>query len=645
MTDTKTARIPLQRGIAYGGTALLCLLVLLTGCDPNLDVENPNEPNRSDVLATGADVESLIVSSFQAYHDVAHSDLGGIQGCGGDSWTSTINSLADHTTSTWGNYGHNPVASEPRQALPNTSASPNQCLIAVPWFRAYQGLAAASEGLKALDAGVQIDDGAGNARARAWAKFSQGLLHGQLALLYDKAFSVDETVQLVDESGEPIQPEFLSYREMAQAAVGYFQAAIDIANQNDFETPAGWTNGRVLTSDELAALAHSNIARYRARWPRNPSEAQEVDWAAVQSNLEQGHDFHFGSPTTGEWWSGLEVWTEWGGGAQQFAMVDNKTVGPADTSGAYQNWVNTPASERTPSDVPVILSPDERIPDPMQSITLSDGSSIAMNYGCLDVAVAFGFNTQETTGPVDGNPACGMAPSYIGWHVGFFMPATSSGLSHYSRYETYYGPCNTLQASFANEGFICDFTTFDKDMLMAEALWRQGQGGQAAAILNDYREGAGLGDVTATGVSGEDCVPRMPDGSCADFIHTLAYETGLIRSSEHTGDMWADKRRWGMLTTGTALQFPIPSQELNTLGEDLYTFGGVGGAGAAPVIQPGDQESILRKVRWSLNALEMQRQRRAQRPSTGAQRLIRMENGETRLEQPSSVKPPQTGMR
>ena len=623
MTETNATRT--RNGVRLGAVALLSCAILFMGCDPDLDVDNPNSPDRSEALATGSDVESLIVSSFNAYHDVAHSDLGGVLSeCQFTAWTSTINSMADHTTSNWANYGHDALGSEPRGEVPNSQAATPTCVFATPWFRAYQGLAAASEGLKAIEEGVQIgDEGQDNARARAWAKMSQGLLHGMLSILYDKSFIVDETVQLTDAQGNAIIPEFSSYQEVNSAAVSYLQSAITIASNNDFTIPAGWTNGTSLSSQQFIALAHSYIGRFMARWPRNPTEAQSVAWGDVASHLQQGHTFLFSMPANQGFWSGLDFWTEAGGASQQFSFVDGRTVGPADQSGDYQNWLSLPPSQRSPDSLKV-ETPDERIPEAIDSLTAPDGSAVSNKYGC-EPASLFGEATQEPTGPVAGNPVCGMAPSFIGYHNGTYMPAARGleGLSHYSRYETYYGPCSLIQQDRTFDGPVCEFTQFDKDMLLAEALWRDGQQQAAADILNGYRDGAGVGDVSADGVSGENCVPRTADGACAGFIQTLAYEKGLLVSAEHTGDMWADKRRWGMLTQGTANQFPVPAQELSTVGEEIYTFGGNVDGDAAPVIQEGNLESILRKVRWSLQVLEAQEQSRERRMPTqtaGAQR-------------------------
>lgn len=43
----------------------------------------------------------------------------------------------------------------------------------------------------------------------------------------------------------------------------------------------------------------------------------------------------------------------------------------------------------------------------------------------------------------------------------------------------------------------------------------------------------------------------------------------------NTGWYW-DARRWGDHYLGTPLQWPVPGEQLNVIGADLYTFGGVG---------------------------------------------------------------------
>jgi hypothetical protein len=42
-----------------------------------------------------------------------------------------------------------------------------------------------------------------------------------------------------------------------------------------------------------------------------------------------------------------------------------------------------------------------------------------------------------------------------------------------------------------------------------------------------------------------------------------------------------ERARLGILVPGTAYHYPVPARELETLGMESYTFGGVGGNGAA----------------------------------------------------------------
>jgi hypothetical protein len=49
--------------------------------------------------------------------------------------------------------------------------------------------------------------------------------------------------------------------------------------------------------------------------------------------------------------------------------------------------------------------------------------------------------------------------------------------------------------------------------------------------------------------------------------------------------MWWHARGVGTLMEGTLVHFPVNGRELDNLGLPIYTFGGVGNAGAAPPAQ------------------------------------------------------------
>lgn len=535
-------------------TAAVGAAVVLVGAGcSDLDVENPNAPDTRRALASAGDVKSLIGSSFLGYWEIAQFNSSGALYAG----------LADQNTSAWGNYGYLAYTSEPRVAWDNSPQVDSDIRASghEPWFECYAAIRSASDGLRAMDEGI-VDLGADAPVARAWAKLTQGLCHGFLGMVYDKAYIVDEGTQLTDEAGNAILPEFHPYNDVVDAAIGYLQEAMDIASANSFTTPASWMNGTVWDSDRMVAVIHSYMARFMANTPRSPSEAGNVDWAAVESHIRQGvgsvvngtgSDFVI-TGGAGPWWSGMKVWSAW---PSFLAHIDVRQVGPADQSGQYQDWIGESNPElRMPFDVE---TPDARIPDP--------GGIGAEGY-VIHAAAPF-------------------PPERGTYH-----------LSNYARSEyifSYFTP------NFTFDGPIVEISRREMDMLLAEALIEQGKTAEALDILNYYRVNhGGLPPATAAGVAGPDCVPRTDDGSCGDLEDVLAYEFGIEEHATSAGIAYSFDRRHGLLVSGTFVHYPVPGKELEIRQEPLYTFGGQSGQGAAPAILPGDEESILRRVQWDL---------------------------------------------
>ena len=83
----------------------LALGVGFSGCD--LQVNNPNEPDRARALASPDDVESLIASSYQQVWAMGHY-------WNNANFSSTMSS---RHTATWGNNGQNDLGREPRETI------------------------------------------------------------------------------------------------------------------------------------------------------------------------------------------------------------------------------------------------------------------------------------------------------------------------------------------------------------------------------------------------------------------------------------------------------------------------------------------------------------------------------------------------
>src|SRR5690606_35650513 len=77
------------------------------------------------------------------------------------------------------------------------------------------------------------------------------------------------------------------YTEVFQAAMGYFDQAIQELSGKSYTIPANWISHDI-SADHLARIARSMKARYRAAVARTPAERAAVDWAAVKSDAANG---------------------------------------------------------------------------------------------------------------------------------------------------------------------------------------------------------------------------------------------------------------------------------------------------------------------------------------------------------------------
>ncbi|MDE0604725.1 MAG: hypothetical protein OXI18_10010 [bacterium] len=131
------------------------------------------------------------------------------------------------------------------------------------------GLASVRDGLLAIEEGLRIvvEGEDHTERVVAFGKFVQALTLANLAVLYDRAFIVDETVD--DVAALEVQ----SYTAMWAAAEHKFAEVIEMASGADFTIPSEWVghNGD-WSADYLAEVARAYWTRYRTQVPRNPAE-------------------------------------------------------------------------------------------------------------------------------------------------------------------------------------------------------------------------------------------------------------------------------------------------------------------------------------------------------------------------------------
>ncbi len=506
-----------KKGVVVAGL----LLAALTGC-VDLDVANPNEPDRQRALSNAGDIEALVSSQFRVWWGIQQGRT-----------APALDALAEVESGTQANYGFLDSGQIPPIPIVNEVAYTWGYWMQDPFLFQNRSLASIRDGLLAIEGpNVQLDQ---EPRFRALARFLQGVLHANVALLYDQGFIVDETIE--DDDLLELRP----YGEVMQAARGYLADARAIASQNSFTLPDGWLGPGSRSSAELVRLAHSYEARFMTQVARTPQQRAQVDWNQVLSHVQNGITQDFGAELDGP--GGI-----WNSTLKQRSSLNSSVslplIGPSDQSGAYQQWEATQASERQPF---VVDTDDRRI---------TDGTP---------------------TGP----------GKYTVWRP-FLTGVPERGSWFLSNYARQWWK----EIGDTSFGFAPDITVEEMNFLRAEAHIRLGNPEAALPYINAARVEVGeLPPATVNGVSGDRCVPRSlgllakasdrPVGACGDLMQTLIYEKRIELAFLSQGNAYYDARGFGVLRTGRAIHSPIPAEDLQLLQIPVYTFGG-GGTGSAP---------------------------------------------------------------
>ena len=532
---------------------VLATLLLIGGGCMELGVTNPNNPDRLRATATPLDVQTIITSSFTKYFVDFSQETRGV----------AVSAIADEFSSNFLDFGQYDLSRQPREAYINQTSYTYASAAANPWIEIYSALSSANDGLQALDRGVVVmvptcggDESDQTVRARAFAKFMQGLTHGFVALSYDQGFVTDE-FRVLEEDPPSLQPA----AAVMDSALVFLRDAITLAEGSDFELCAedNFIPGVTLSNEELAQLGHTMIARFLAYLPRTPAERADisaggiVDWQEVLDELDAGLQRDVspvGTPDEVE--SGYKFLIARQrsvdpGPSSDHTRVDYMVLGPADTSGKFQAWLAKDWSSTNTAVGPLAFqleTPDRRI-----------------------------YNIYEDAPPPD------TARAYFGYHPRLLGNA-ARGLylrSHYSMYRV------GRDESYRN-GPLLWLTKTELDLLRAEALIRLGRADEAVPLINLTRVANGrIPPVTLDGPpAGTGCVPRKFDGTCGSLWDALRYEKRIEMVGVDPWIHWYDMRGWGALAPGALLHFPVPAREIEILEIPGWTTGGNNPGSAGP---------------------------------------------------------------
>lgn len=538
--------------IAKRAAALLAV-VGVAACDSSLAVDNDNNPDVARVFAAPATIEQTIGTGYQQCRN----------GYQVNSVEPQLLVLSLESYSQLNNFSMGVRVGIPRTPIVNARGGPGTGepfdLYSVE-SRLSRQLA---NGITALDK-IQTESPTlltpgFYARVKSFGFFGVACALGNLALLFDSVAIV--------RPGMPSDevPDLSHYSATMAAAMAMLDSAQAIASTaaavgtGGYPAPASWMGGVSLSRDQFVQIVRQLRARFRARVARTPTERAAVNWDAVIADATGGVTSAIGVSVGGS--------TGWNIGFQSSQMhvsagwsqISPMYWGMADVSGAYDAWLATPLTSRAPF---LVVSPDKRWP---QGATRSAQQAASATEPSAFTSMPY-IRNRATSLDVPGDP----------W-----------GTSNYDyvRYKYIRNAGST--------GTFPEWQPEEANLLAAEGYIRKGQIAQAAAKIDVSRVRAGLPALTGVITSatdavpgGSQCVPRVPVGpaftstSCGTILEAMKYEMRIELAHGRFGSWFFDSRGWGDLVTGTAFQYPVPYQEMDSRARAFYDMGG-GGPGTA----------------------------------------------------------------
>lgn len=328
---------------------MLALVLVIAGSCAELETENLNNPDTDAVLGNPQDWEGIIASQYQRiWFGVQHWQSG---------LAFTMGTSADAITSSWGNFGMRDLSSEPRIAINNSETYTYAYVVEYAYYRYFSVIGGVNDVLKLINDSpdVTITDANGaeiRQKLIATGKFMQGYAYGYMALAYNQAQFIDETVDPATAADLP----FEDYSTLMSKAIQKIDEAVAAANAApDFNV--GYWNGLNLTKTEFIALMRTFQARFLAYNARTDAENQSTDWNQVLAFAEQGIETDFAPVGNGsDWWDAYKYY----GGEAGWTRIDYRVI----SAMAENTPSRFPTDNSHPLAVPTTV--DQRLETDMQ---------------------------------------------------------------------------------------------------------------------------------------------------------------------------------------------------------------------------------------------------------------------------------------
>jgi hypothetical protein len=364
--------------VLFGG-----LMITLTGCDDFLAVDNLTAPDREDATASPSDLEAFIAGSFYpSMFNALHNDEDATAAFPLQAAEFSATMQGQDTQLQYGDHVAEPRAVHDNGivvSLGNGPQGPRDV-----WAHVHETNSVVHDGLEVLLGSVAITEGSTDVtpRARAFAKLIQGWSWGYLGLLFDEAHVVPEDVPIPQDPDALLEvtlETLTPYPEVIAAAVAALEEAIAIAEQNPSvvaypsfsESNLWFGTANPVSNTDFIELANTLAARFLVLSARDPQERAAVDWGRVLAFTANGLTTDLEFELSNQRQSVLlNHFTNDPNGERNYRW-DYRAIGPADQSGAYQDWIASPLDQRDRFD---IVTPDRRITGPTPT---SDGSYTA----------------------------------------------------------------------------------------------------------------------------------------------------------------------------------------------------------------------------------------------------------------------------
>jgi hypothetical protein len=494
------------RHIRLGALAAAALLAS-SACSPPLDIKNNDAPDVLRVLATPADVKNVAGSALNTWYVNATTVEPYLM----------FDVTSEHLTCNYGNFGMRFNNEIPRTPYQNISSGGDRTVAETPWNGQYGALGAANDAMRAFKAGLKLTTDAETDQYKTLAMFAQAAALGELGLIFDQAFVVDENSTGL--------PTLVKYQDVVTAALTKWDAVIAASAGKTYEFPTSVLPLSVVkfNGTNLNRIANTMAARTLAYSARTAAETQALSWTKVLAYADKG--------ITGNGLTSFDFTVIGDGYVNWYADF------PAAPNSTWGIPVSTVTINEMDPTVPAGFTGTMVGPSAVHDARLGNVNQVDWSsYSFESLGTDFSYEAH-----VAGNPARGIWKQSPYWYLRYYS----------------YG----WDQSPGAEGPMPYVLAAENDLLIAEALVRTGGDLNRAATL-----------INKTRVTRGKLAPVSAATGTAALLKAINYEQD-IELMTITNGMYL-RRRNDNLRIGTVRHLPVPAKELETLGLAIYTFGG-----------------------------------------------------------------------